>query len=101
MVREFHANLGAAVDIASRSSGIVFRIVTLRVAESAKRTVQVCQSFSKMHIAVPVQWQLRSQRHQLAYMFQNGMHRTISCKLQVYIEIDQCETLVVVIVCNL
>ena len=47
MVIEFHANLGAVVDIASRSSGIVFRIVTLRVAESAKRSVQVCQSFSK------------------------------------------------------
>ena len=102
MVKEFHANLGAAVDIASGGSGIVFRIVTLRVAESVKRTVQMCQSFSKMLIAVPVQWQLRSQRHQLAYMFQNDMPRTVSCKLQVYIEIGQCETLVVVInnVCN-
>ena len=86
-VQEFHANLGAAVDIVSRSSAIVFRIVTLRVAESVKRTVQMCQSFSKMHIAVPVQWQLRSQRRQLSYMFQNDMHRTVSCKLQVYIEI--------------
>ena len=58
--------------------------------------------FSKMHIAVPVQWQLRSQRRQLAHMFQNDMHTTVSCKLQVYIEIGQCETLVVVInnVCN-
>ena len=67
-----------------------------------KRTVQMCQSFSKMHIAVPVQRQLRSQRRQLAYIFQNDMHRTVSCKLQVYIEIGQCETLVVVInnVCN-
>ena len=61
----------------------------------------MCQGFSKMHIAVPVQWQLRS-RCQLAYMFQNDMHRTVSCKLQVYIEIGKCETLVVVInnVCN-
>ena len=68
VVKEFHANLGAAVEIVYRSSGIVFRIVTLRVAEteSVKRTVQICQSFSKMHIAVPVQWQLRSQRRQLS-----------------------------------
>ena len=101
VVKEFYANLGAAVDIASRSSGIVFRIVTLRVAESVKRTVQMYQSFTKMHIALPVQWQLRSRR-QLAYMFQNDMPRTVSCKLQVYIEIGQCnlgqcETLVVFI----
>ena len=41
--------------------------VTLRVAESVKGTVQMCQSFSKMHITVPVQWQLRSQRRHLAY----------------------------------
>ena len=96
MVKEFYANLGADVDIASRSSGIVFRIVTLRVAESVKRTVQMYQSFTKMHIALPVQWQLRSRR-QLAYLFQNDMPRTVSCKLQVYIEIGQCETLVVFI----
>ena len=101
MVKEFHANFGAAVDIASRSSRIVFRIVMLRVAESVNRTVKMCQSFSKMHIAVPVQWQLRSQRRQLAYMFQITCTE-VSCKLQVYIEIGQCETLVVVInnVCN-
>ena len=27
-----------------------------------KRTVQMYQSFTKMHIALPVQWQLRSRR---------------------------------------
>ena len=51
----------------------------------------MCQSFSEMHIAVPVQWQLRSQRCQLSITFK------MTCTEQFHlncVQRGQCETLV-------